>query len=67
MGRVRRLSRDFGSGDARFEELERGPEGPRVHPSREWVIEGNKRAGEEMSSGNHRSAGTLFDSLRRVA
>jgi len=37
-----------------------------VHPSCVRVIERNKRAGEEMSPGDHRPAGTLFDSILRV-
>ena len=52
-GRVRRLPPEFGLGDSKFEELEGGSEGPRAHPSHAWVIERNKRAGEDMSPGDH--------------
>ena len=65
LGRVHRLPPEYGPGDSRHEKLEGGLESPRVYPSREWVVKGNKRAGE-VSPGNHRPAGTLFDSLRRV-
>ena len=49
-----------------LEQLEGGPEGLRVQPTGERVVESGEGAGKGVASGQHSTTGALLNSLRGV-